>query len=149
MFVNVETVRKRPYPDVLIELLDGLKDRLRRDRWYSLDQPARAVQAPSAAEEAHEDATAFTGPAASCSKDRSGTEVARFGPFDRWRPSILATRGWSRRRGLTLESEQQRAELTGEWGQTTIYSFLGEPAELDGGGVRPVETVEAKSDSTD
>jgi hypothetical protein len=42
VFVDVETLRKRPYPDVLIEmlieLLDGLKDRLRPERWYRLDQ---------------------------------------------------------------------------------------------------------------
>jgi len=42
VFVDVETLRGRPYPDVLIEmlieLLAGLKDRLKPDHWYRLDQ---------------------------------------------------------------------------------------------------------------
>lgn len=42
VFVDVETLRGRPYPDVLIEmlieLLAGLNDRLRPDHWYRMDQ---------------------------------------------------------------------------------------------------------------
>lgn len=42
VFVDIETLRDRPYPDVLIEmlieLLTGLRDRLAPDDWYRLDQ---------------------------------------------------------------------------------------------------------------
>lgn len=42
VFVDIETLRDRPYPDVLIELLiellDGLRGRLTRDAWYRVDQ---------------------------------------------------------------------------------------------------------------
>jgi hypothetical protein len=42
VFVDIETLRSRPYPDVLIELLiellTGLGERLRPDVWYRIDQ---------------------------------------------------------------------------------------------------------------
>jgi hypothetical protein len=42
IFVDIETLRSRPYPDVLIELLiellTGLTERLKPDGWYRLDQ---------------------------------------------------------------------------------------------------------------
>lgn len=42
VFVDIETLRSRPYPDVLIELLiellTGLTERLKPDGWYRLDQ---------------------------------------------------------------------------------------------------------------
>ncbi|MGI8624846.1 MAG: hypothetical protein ACR2NB_15505 [Solirubrobacteraceae bacterium] len=42
VFVDIETLRDRPYPDVLIELmielLDGLRDRLKPEAWYRVDQ---------------------------------------------------------------------------------------------------------------
>jgi len=42
VFVDIETLRDRPYPDVLIELLiellDGLRARLKPDAWYRIDQ---------------------------------------------------------------------------------------------------------------
>ncbi len=42
VFVDIETLRSRPYPDVLIELLivllTGLSDRLTPDSWYRADQ---------------------------------------------------------------------------------------------------------------
>ncbi len=42
VFVDIETLRDRPYPDVLIELLiellDGLRDRLKPGAWYRRDQ---------------------------------------------------------------------------------------------------------------
>lgn len=41
VFVDIETLRSRPYPDVLIELLiellTGLGERLRPDVWYRID----------------------------------------------------------------------------------------------------------------
>jgi len=44
VFVDIETLRSRPYPDVLIELLivllTGLNERLRPDKWYRLNQHA-------------------------------------------------------------------------------------------------------------
>lgn len=48
VFIDVETLRNRPYPDVLIEmlieLLSGLKDRLKPDAWYRLDQRVQRVR---------------------------------------------------------------------------------------------------------
>ena len=42
VFVDIETLRDRPYPDVLIEmlieLLTGLRDRLKPEGWYRIDQ---------------------------------------------------------------------------------------------------------------
>jgi hypothetical protein len=42
VFVDIETLRARPYPDVLIEmlieLLTGLRDRVKPDDWFRLDQ---------------------------------------------------------------------------------------------------------------
>lgn len=42
VFVDIETLRDRPYPDVLIEmlieLLTGLRDRLGPDEWFRVDQ---------------------------------------------------------------------------------------------------------------
>jgi len=42
VFVDIETLRDRPYPDVLIELLIelllGLRERLKPDAWYRVDQ---------------------------------------------------------------------------------------------------------------
>jgi hypothetical protein len=42
VFVDIETLRSRPYPDVLIELLiellTGLTERLKPDAWYRIDQ---------------------------------------------------------------------------------------------------------------
>ena len=42
VFVDIETLRDRPYPDVLIEmlieLLRGLRDRLAPEDWYRVDQ---------------------------------------------------------------------------------------------------------------
>jgi len=42
VFVDIETLRDRPYPDVLIELLIellvGFRERLKPDAWYRLDQ---------------------------------------------------------------------------------------------------------------
>jgi len=42
VFVDIETLRDRPYPDVLIELLiellDGLRRRLKAEAWYRVDQ---------------------------------------------------------------------------------------------------------------
>jgi hypothetical protein len=42
VFVDVETLRNRPYPDILletlIELLTGIRDRLEPDAFYRLDQ---------------------------------------------------------------------------------------------------------------
>lgn len=42
VFVDIETLRNRPYPDVLIgmliELLGGLRDRLAPEDWYRLNQ---------------------------------------------------------------------------------------------------------------
>ena len=47
VFVDIETLRSRPYPDVLIELLiellTGLTDQLKPDAWFRVDQ--RAVRA--------------------------------------------------------------------------------------------------------
>ncbi len=44
VFVDIETLRDRPYPDVLIELvielLGGLRDSLKPEAWYRLDQLA-------------------------------------------------------------------------------------------------------------
>jgi energy-coupling factor transporter ATP-binding protein EcfA2 len=48
VFVDVETLRNRPYPDVLIEmlieLLSGLEERLQPDAWYRLDQRVSRMQ---------------------------------------------------------------------------------------------------------
>lgn len=48
VFVDIETLRDRPYPDVLIELLiellDGLRDRLKPDVWYRFDQRIARLQ---------------------------------------------------------------------------------------------------------
>lgn len=48
VFVDIETLRDRPYPDVLIELLiellDGLRDQLKPDAWYRLDQRAARLR---------------------------------------------------------------------------------------------------------
>jgi len=48
VFIDVETLRNRPYPDVLIEmlieLLSGLKDRLKPDAWYRMDQRLKRVR---------------------------------------------------------------------------------------------------------
>lgn len=45
VFIDIETLRDRPYPDVLIEmlikLLDGLRKRLAPDDWYRLDKGLR------------------------------------------------------------------------------------------------------------
>jgi hypothetical protein len=45
VFIDIETLRGRPYPDVLIEmlieLLTGLRERLAPDDWYRLDQRVR------------------------------------------------------------------------------------------------------------
>lgn len=48
VFVDVETLRNRPYPDVLIEmlieLLTGLRNRLGPDGWYRLDQRVSRIR---------------------------------------------------------------------------------------------------------
>lgn len=48
VFVDIETLRGRPYPDVLIELLiellDGLRSRLGPTAWYRMDQRVRRLR---------------------------------------------------------------------------------------------------------
>jgi len=48
VFIDVETLRNRPYPDVLIEmlieLLAGLRERLKPEAWYRLDQRVARIR---------------------------------------------------------------------------------------------------------
>lgn len=48
VFVDIETLRDRPYPDVLIELmielLAGLRERLKPEAWYRLDQRVKRMR---------------------------------------------------------------------------------------------------------
>jgi hypothetical protein len=49
VFVDIETLRSRPYPDVLIELLiellEALTDRLKPAAWYRIDERVRRAKA--------------------------------------------------------------------------------------------------------
>lgn len=79
VFVDIETLRSRPYPDVLIELLiellTGLGERLRPDVWYRIDQLVERFRAASQAKATNGDPAQIACAAADCSAHGPRTPI--------------------------------------------------------------------------